>query len=133
MLICNFSKEAKRHKNKLLLLINDDLIIRVARLVNIKLSFTDQLFCNLIMLINWCKIQYLNLEKALVLPRSQIICLENWELWRAPTTVEFNIYCWNFVRVSVLRMSTKGCMGFFLFCLDLLSVCRNQVLFDFSK
>ena len=38
---------------------------------------------------------------------------------RAPTTVEFIIFYWNFPHVSVLRMSTKGCVGFFKFCLDL--------------
>ena len=29
------------------------------------------------------------------------------------TTVEFNIFCGNFPHVSVLRMSTKMCVGFF--------------------
>ena len=33
-------------------------------------------------------------------------------------SVEFNIFCWNFVHVSVLRKSTKGCVGFFMFYLD---------------
>ena len=42
-----------------------------------------------------------------------------WKLWWAPTTLQFNIFCWNFLHVSYLPMSTKGCVGFFLFCLDL--------------
>ena len=33
-------------------------------MVNIKLGFTDQLFCNLIMLIKGCKIPYKNLDKS---------------------------------------------------------------------
>ena len=28
-------------------------------------------------------------------------------------------FCWNFAHVSYLLMSTKGCVGFCLFCLDL--------------
>ena len=28
-------------------------------------------------------------------------------------------FCWNFAHVSYLPISTKGCLGFFLFCLDL--------------
>ena len=41
-------------------------LVRVVCVVDIHLGFTDQLFCNLIMLIKWCKIQYLNLDKGLV-------------------------------------------------------------------
>ena len=29
------------------------------------------------------------------------------------------VFCWNFAYVSYLPMSTKACVGFFLFCLDL--------------
>ena len=32
---------------------------------------------------------------------------------------QFKSFCWNFAQVSNLPMSTKGCSGFFLFCLDL--------------
>ena len=32
---------------------------------------------------------------------------------RAPTTIEFNTFCWNFAHVFYLVMSTKGCVGFF--------------------
>ena len=41
-----------------------------------------------------------NLDKALLLSRNQVFCLKNWQLWRAPTTIEFNVFCWNFVHVS---------------------------------
>ena len=38
---------------------------------------------------------------------------KNWKLWRAPTTVEFNIFCWNLAHVSYLTMSAKVCSGFY--------------------
>ena len=57
----------------------------------------------------------LNLDKALLLPRNQTICLKNWNFWRASTATKFSIFCWNFARVSYLTMSTKGCSGFFCF------------------
>ena len=43
------------------------------------------------MLIKWCKIQHLSLDKALLFPRNQVISLKNWKLW-GPTTKEFNIF-----------------------------------------
>ena len=64
-------------------------------------------------------IKGLNLGKALLFPRNQTICLKNWNLLRAPTTTEFNIFCWSFTRVSCLPVYLKACSGFFLFCLDL--------------
>ena len=42
------------------------------------------------MLIKWCKIQHLSLDKALLFPRNQVISLKNWKLW-GPTTKAFNI------------------------------------------
>ena len=51
--------------------------------------------------------------------RNQVFCLKIWKLWRAPTTLQFNIFCWNFVHVSYLPMSTKEGEGFILFWLDL--------------
>ena len=64
----------------------------------------------------------LNLVKAYLFLRNQVICLKSWKLWRAPTYVEFNIFCSNFVHVSVLPMSTKGWVGFLKFCLDFLVI-----------
>ena len=81
--------------------------------VNLKLASTEWLFCNLVILIRLYKIPYKNLDKALLFLRNQVIRLKNWELWRAPTTIKFNIFCWNFAHVSYLTMPTKGCLGFF--------------------
>ena len=36
------------------------------------------------------------------------------KFWRAPTTIEFNIFCWNFAHLSFLPVSTKGCSWFFI-------------------
>ena len=94
-------------------------IFKVTYVFNLKLVFTEWFFYNLVIQIKLHKMRYLNLDKALLFPRKQVICLKNWKLWRAPTTIKFNHFCWNFVHVSDLTMSTKGCSGFFLFCLDL--------------
>ena len=93
--------------------------IKVARLVNSKLDFTKWFFYNLVILIKLYKIRYQNLDKALLFPRNQVICLKNRKLWGAPTTIKFNIFCWNFAHVSYLTMSTKMCWEWFYFCLDL--------------
>ena len=88
--------------------------VKVARVVKLKLNFMEWFFCNLVILITLYKIRYLNLDKALLFPRNQAICLKNRKLWRAPTTTMFNIFCWNFAHVSYLAISTKGCSRFFL-------------------
>ena len=88
-------------------------LVKVARVVKSKLAFVDWFFYNLIILIKLCKIQDLNLDKAPLFPRNQVICLKNWKLWRAPTTIKFNIFWWNFAHVSYLTMSTKGCSEYF--------------------
>ena len=46
-------------------------------------------FYNLVILIKLFKIRYLNLDKALLFPRNQAICLKNWKLRRASTTTNF--------------------------------------------
>ena len=94
---------------------SDFLIFKVAGVINLKLAFTEWF---LVILITLYKIRYLNSDKALLYPRIQVICLKNWKLWRASTTINFNIFGWNFAPVSYLTMSTKGCLGFFSFCLD---------------
>ena len=38
---------------------------------------------------------------------------EKLKIWRALTTTEFSIFCWNFAYVSYLTIFTKGCLGFF--------------------
>ena len=91
-------------------------LIKVAHVVTLKLAFTEWFFYNLVLLIKLCKIWYLDLDKALLFPKNHVICLKIWKLWQAPTTTQFNIFCWNFAHVSYLTMSTKGFSGF---CLDL--------------
>ena len=71
------------------------------------------------------EIRYLNLNKVLLFPWNQTICLKNWKLWGAPSATKFNLFCWDFAHVSYLRMSTKGCSGYFLFCLDLELLKKN--------
>ena len=44
---------------------------------------------------------------------------EKLKLWRAPATIEFNIFRWNFVLVLYLAISSEECAVFFLFCLNL--------------
>ena len=73
--------------------------INVARVINLKLAFRDWFFYDLI-LVKLCEIRYLNLCKALLFPRNQVICLKDWKLWRTPTTIKTNIFCWNFAHVS---------------------------------
>ena len=41
---------------------------------------------------------------------------------------EFNIFCLNFAHVFYLVMSTKSCVRFFLFCLDLRSHLKQVLL-----
>ena len=50
------------------------------------------------------------------------------ENWRAPTTIEFNIFCENFAHVSYLPMSTKECSGFFHLFRSWV-ICKNIFLF----
>ena len=54
-----------------------------------------------------------------IFSRNQVFFLKIWKLWQAPTTLQFNIFCWNFAHVFYLPISTTGCVGFFLFHLDL--------------
>ena len=46
------------------------------------------------------------------------ILSENLKIWRAPTTIQLNIFCWNFAHISYVPVSTHGFAGLFLFCLD---------------
>ena len=75
--------------------------------------FMNWFYYNLIILIRYCKILYKNLDKAPWFSRNQVFCLKIWKLWRAPTTLQFNIFCWNIAHVSYLPMSAKGCVRFF--------------------
>ena len=53
-------------------------------------------FYNLIILIKLFKIRYLNLDKTLLFPRKQAICLKNLKLCRAPTATKINIFLLRF-------------------------------------
>ena len=81
--------------------------------------FMDWFYYNLIILIKPCKIPHKILDKILLFSRNQVFCLKIWKLWRAPTTLKFNIFCWNFADIFSLPMSRKECVGFSLFLLDL--------------
>ena len=59
------------------------------------------------------------LRQKSIISKKPGFLFEKLKLWRARTTIKFNIFCWNFAHVFYLIMSTKGCSGFFLFCLDL--------------
>ena len=84
------------------------LVLKVACVVKIIFFFVGWFYYNLVILIRYCKIPYKNLDKPGIF--SGI-----WKLWRAPTTLRFNIFCWNFIHVFYLPMSTKGCVKFFYF------------------
>ena len=58
-------------------------------------------------------------REALLFSRNQVFYLKNWKLWRAPTTIDFNNICWNFAHVPYLPISTKACVEFLKFCLEL--------------
>ena len=73
----------------------------------------------MIILIKQRKISYKNLDKALSFSKNQVFCLKIWKLWRAPTILQINIFCWHSAHVFYLPVSTKECVGFFLFHLDL--------------
>ena len=57
--------------------------------------------------------RYLNLDKALLFPKNQVICLKNLKLWRAPTTVEFNIFLLKFCTRFLLNNVYKNLLGIF--------------------
>ena len=94
-------------------------LLKVARVIKLNLAFMEWFFYNLVILIKLYKIPYLNLDKTLLFPRNQAICLITRKRWRAPTATNFNIFWWNFAHVSFLVMPTKGCSGFFFFFLIL--------------
>ena len=63
--------------NRSILVVIIQLNLKVACVVDLKLAFTDCFFYNLIILIKLYKIWYLNLGKALLFPRNQVIYLKN--------------------------------------------------------
>ena len=88
--------------------------VKVARVVKLKLAFMEWFFYNLVILVKTYEIRYLNLDKALLFPRNQAICLKNWKLWRAPTTTKFDIFCWNFAHFPTWQCLQKRVRDFFI-------------------
>ena len=60
-------------------------------------------------------------KSSIVIEKPGILSEKNQNLWRAPTTIDFNIFCWSFAHCSFLPMSTKGCSKFFFFLILILS------------
>ena len=119
---------------------NENVWIKVARVVKLKLAFTEWLFYNLVILIKLYKIRYQNLDNALLFPRNQATCLKNWKLWRAPTTIKFKIYLVEFCTRFLLNNVYKRLLEiFFLFKPWVITknvkkwVCSNQVIFYYCK
>ena len=54
-----------------------------------------------------------NLDKALLFPRNEVFCLKNWKPWRAPTTLDFNSFCWNFSHTTY-QFLQKGVRDVFM-------------------
>ena len=54
-----------------------------------------------------------NLRQTSIISKKTGFLYEKKKPGRAPTSIESNIFCWNFTHVFYLVMSTKGCAGFF--------------------
>ena len=80
----------------------------------------------MVTLIKQCKIPYKNLDKTLLFSRNQVFCLKNWKLWRAPTTLEYDNFCWYFPHVSDLPMCSKGCSRFVFIWFRFSVICQNK-------
>ena len=78
--------------------------------------FRKWCFFNLNVLLRWRTWLIWNWFLLTNFSRNQVFCLKIWKLWRAPTALQFSIFCWNFAHVSYL---SKGCVGFFLLSLVL--------------
>ena len=88
--------------------------VKVAGVVGLKLAFMEWFLYNLVILIKLYKIRYLSLDKVLLFPRNQAICVKNWKLWRVPAATKFNIFCWNFCTPFLLNSVFKRVVGIFL-------------------
>ena len=58
-------------------------------------------------------------RQSSIVSRNQVSYLKNWKFSQAPTTIDFNNFCWNFAHVPYWPLSTKWWVEFFLFCLEL--------------
>ena len=81
---------------------------KVARAVDLKLAFMDLFFLKFDSTNKVTQNLIPKLGKALLFPRNQGICLENWKLWWVPTTIQLSIFWWTFAQVSYLTMSANS-------------------------
>ena len=81
---------------------------KVARAVDLKLAFMDLFFLKFDSTNKVKQNLMPELGKALLFPRNQGICLENWKLWWVPTTIQLSIFWWTFAQVSYLTMSANS-------------------------
>ena len=63
--------------------------------------------------IKLCKIRYLNYSRLALFPRNQGFFPKNCKFWRASTTIEFNIFCWDFAQIFCLVCLQKDVRNFF--------------------
>ena len=77
---------------------------KVACVVNLKLAFAEW-FGNTNQVMQNPKAKF---RQSSIISEKQVICLKNWKLWRASTTIKFNTFCWNFAQVSYWTMSTNN-------------------------
>ena len=90
------------------------LVACVVNYFKIDFSRTD-FFYNFVILIKFCKIRYLILEKHPLFTRNQVICIKIWKLWWAPTTVEFNIFAKILYTFTTYQSIQKSVRDFFYF------------------
>ena len=73
-----------------------------------------------------------------IISKEPVFCLKNWKLWRAPTTIEYNILCWSFAHVFYLIMSKKKvfenyCFISWVINKNVKNECAKSGLFNFCK
>ena len=105
-------------------LVNRGSYFKVAHVVKLKLDFMEWFFYHLVILIKLCKIRYLNLNKVLLFPRNQVICLKNWKVWRHPTNTKFNIFA-EFCTRFLLSNVYKRVLGIFFILLRTWVINKN--------
>ena len=54
------------------------------------------------------------LRQNSIISKKPAFLSKNWKLWRAPTMIEFDTFCWNFAHVFYLVMSLIALAWFFL-------------------
>ena len=79
----------------------------------------DWFYYNFIILTKEFKIPYKNLDKSLLFLRNQVFYPKIWKLWRAPTTLHFNIFLLKLPTHFLLTNVYKRVCRDFLFSLDL--------------